>query len=146
MAGKGRTENLKPLNTIDAKEALRIRKLGAEASNKVQKEKKELKKFSELLADTLESEIKSDKIKDLMEENFPNLPKTYKGQFVSSLMRKIKVASILETKDLLKLFEVIRDTVGEKPIDKQKIEQTNANFIITDEKVINKIVDKLKNF
>lgn len=43
----------------------------------------------------------------------------------------------------VRAFEVIRDTIGEKPTD--KIDATNTNIDITDQKVIENVINKIKN-
>lgn len=43
----------------------------------------------------------------------------------------------------VRAFEVIRDTIGEKPTD--KIDATNTNMDITDQKVIEKVINKIKD-
>lgn len=43
----------------------------------------------------------------------------------------------------VRAFEVIRDTIGEKPTD--KIDATNTNIDITDPKVIENVINKIKD-
>ena len=43
----------------------------------------------------------------------------------------------------VKAAEMIRDTIGEKPAE--KVEATNTNINIEDEKVINEVLNKLKD-
>lgn len=43
----------------------------------------------------------------------------------------------------VRAFEVIRDTIGEKPTD--KIDATNTNIHITDQKVIENVINKIKD-
>ena len=43
----------------------------------------------------------------------------------------------------VRAFEVIRDTIGEKPTD--KIDATNTNIDITDQKVIENVINKIKD-
>ena len=42
----------------------------------------------------------------------------------------------------VRAFEVLRDTIGQKPTD--KVEQTSTNININDEKIINNVLDKIK--
>lgn len=43
----------------------------------------------------------------------------------------------------VRAYEVIRDTTGEKPTD--KIDATNTNIDITDQKVIENVINKIKD-
>ncbi len=95
--------NLRPLNTRNQKERKEIAKMGAEASNKKQKEKK-------LLKDSLLLLLETDRGQEMM---------------CTALLERAKTGDT-------KAFEVIRDTIGQKPIDKSefsgKIELPNITI------------------
>ena len=135
------TKGLKKFTKLDRDRSVKAGRKGGKNSQKVQKEKKEQRKFGELLALALSTTIKREKLKKSMEKNFPDLPQNYKGYFISTLMDRLKLAPTLETKDLIKLFETVRNSIGEKPKD-------NFGFnpivnIIVDSKKKKALMDKI---
>ena len=86
-----RKNNLKSLADRPQRERNEIARKGAEASNKVQKEKK-------LLKDSLLLLLETDRGQEMM---------------CTALLERAKTGDT-------KAFEVIRDTIGQKPIDKSE--------------------------
>ena len=107
------TKNLKPLNTRSKEEVKRIASKGGKNSGKSRRLRKTLRE--ELLA------MLSD----------------------GDTQKKISVALIKEATDgnnagsVTKAFEVIRDTIGEKPIDKVMVAEVDQNVINEVEAMVN---------
>lgn len=94
------TENLKPLNTRTKKEQREIAKAGGKASGKARRKKKQLKELLELAL----SQPHEDG-----EDNY------------------YAITAALVTEALsgnTKAFEVIRDTIGQKPTEQQQMNMT----------------------
>lgn len=107
IANKG-IENLKPFETLTEEQQRKIRSKGGKRSAEIKKERKKLKE--ELLL--------------LLSENDNN--------------RKMSLAILKKAlKGNIKAFEIIRDTIGEKP--KEQIESTNIEMSYED--YIKKIED-----
>lgn len=102
-------KNLKPQNKRTKSEQRKIAQKGGIASGK---KRRELKDFKELLKAGLAEEIKTESGK-----------KYTRAQYIA--MRLIKTAE----NGNIKAFEVIRDTIGQKPVDKveSKTEITAGN-------------------
>ena len=83
-------KNLIPQNKRSKKERSRIAKMGAEASNKAQRERKELKESLLMLLDSGNGQ----------------------DNLCTALFEKALTGDV-------KAFEVIRDTIGQKPVEKQ---------------------------
>jgi hypothetical protein len=128
---KGRKENLIPQNQRTKEAQREIARKGAAASNKVQREKRLLK---DTIAMMLEMKA-PDHLKAELGEKLGINVDTIQDLITSGLMGKAMSGDA-------KAFEVLRDTVGQKP--KDEIINTNTNIDITDAKVINKVVEKLK--
>jgi hypothetical protein len=113
---KKREKNLKPLNTRSEKERKEIAKMGADASNKKQKEKK-------LLKDTLLALLETNDGQD---------------QICTALFGRARRGDI-------RAFEVIRDTVGQKPIDKTELTGANGGPIryedLSDEEIDKRLAE-----
>lgn len=108
------TKNLKPQNTRTKDEQRRIATLGGKASGKARRDKK-------MLRDCLEI---------LMEKKYVD-EETGKKLTGAELMSIDLFEKFLKETDLAKkarAFEVIRDTAGQKPVD--KVEQTNTNITV----------------
>lgn len=101
MANK---ENLKPKKTLSPEEA---KKLGAAGGRKSGESKRARKKLKEELELLLEMQAKGDK--------------TYQEQIVMALVKKAQ-------KGDTKAFEVIRDTIGEKPVEKQEVKNVDTDW------------------
>lgn len=111
MAGKkggnpnGNPQNLKPFNTMDADKKKKIQSKGGKASG-VSKRKR--KAFKEALLEALKTEVDDKTIQEIG---------------VESLMVKFMCGD-------LKAFEIVRDTVGEKPTDKQEVKVVDTDWFI----------------
>lgn len=117
-------KNLKKFKKGDVshEEAVRRGSLGGKARAKKIKERKTLKEMLEIL---LDKEITNNK-----------------GETATTL-EAISVSLIKKAMSGdVRAFEVLRDTIGQKPTD--KVEQTNTNININDEKIINNVLDKIK--
>jgi len=128
-----REDNLKPIQKgqLSKEELKKRQKNGGIKSGEVRKEKKLLK---DTIAMMLEMKA-PDHLKVELEDKLGINVDTIQDLITSGLMGKAMSGDA-------KAFEVLRDTVGQKP--KDEIMQTNTNIDITDTKVINKVVDKLK--
>lgn len=129
----GGTDNLKPIQKgeLSKEEAKARGSAGGKKSVEVRKQKK-------LLKDTIEMLLNSAPTPEMVQDcanKFGFNPKDLQEVVTGGLIAKAMSGDA-------KAFEVLRDTIGQKPTD--KVEQVNANIEITDEKVINKVMDKLK--
>lgn len=99
------TENLIPLNKRTKNEQREIAKMGGIKSGEKRRERKLLK----------------DELLFLLETN--------------NNQEKISIALIEKAKSGdVRAFEMIRDTIGEKPLDKQEIKNTTPIIVVADEK------------
>lgn len=108
MAGKrgnpnGNPQNLTPFNTMDAKKKKEIQSKGGHASTKLRRERKA---FREALLEALKT-VKDDK--------------TIQEIGIESLMDKYMSGD-------LKAFEIVRDTIGEKPTEKQEVKVVETDW------------------
>jgi len=107
------TKNLKPMNKLTVEEQKKIARAGGKASGESRRKRKTLR--DELLA------MLSD----------------------GDTQKKISVALIKEATNgnnagsVTKAFEVIRDTIGEKPVDKIMVAEVDQNIINEVEAMIN---------
>ncbi len=117
-------KNLQPIQKgqLSREEAKTRGSKGGKKSGEVRRAKKTMREMLEYL---LEKEITNNK-----------------GEKATTLeaisVRLIKKAM---TGDV-RAFEVVRDTIGQKPTE--KVDATNTNIDITDEKIINSVVNKIK--
>ena len=133
MAKKIMKENLKPCKTTEeAKERGRI---GGINSGKRRKEKKKLKEIAEMLLDMKAP----DNVLEKFQELYPDLDVEGMTNRLAIMQRLILNALAGDNR----AFELLRDQIGEKP--KEIVETTNTNLNITSEKVINSVLDKLKD-
>lgn len=103
-------ENLIPFNELTQEEQKALASKGGKASGKARRKKKELKKLLELLL--------SQKCPDaaLGEDNYEGI--------TAALIMKALAGDV-------KAFEVIRDTIGQKPVETQNINiPSNVNIKI----------------
>ena len=117
-------KNLKKFKKGDVshEEAVRRGSLGGKARAKNIKKRKTLKEMLEIL---LDKEITNNK-----------------GETATTL-EAISVSLIKKAMSGdVRAFEVLRDTIGQKP--KDVIEQTNTNIEVNDPKLINSVIGKLK--
>lgn len=130
--GKIMKENLKPCRTTE--EARERGRKGGINSGKRKKEKKKLKEIAEMLLDMKAP----DDIIARFEQLYPDLDAKEMTNRLAIVQRLILNALAGDNK----AFELLRDQIGEKP--KEEIINTNQNLNITDEKVINNVLKKIK--
>lgn len=130
--GKIMKENLKPCRTTE--EARERGRKGGINSGKRKKEKRKLKEIAEMLLDMKAPE----NIIEKFEELYPDLDAKEMTNRLAIVQRLILNALAGDNK----AFELLRDQIGEKP--KEEIINTNQNLNITDEKVINTVLNKIK--
>ena len=133
MAKKIMKENLKPCRTTE--EAKERGRKGGINSAKRRKEKKKLKEIAEMLLDMKAP----DNVFDKFEELYPDLDTRKMTNRIAIIQRLILNALAGDNK----AFELLRDQIGEKP--KEEVVNTNQNINITDEKVINSVLKKMKD-
>lgn len=103
----GNPQNLTPFNTMDAKKKKEIQSKGGHASTKVRRERKAFKEALLLALKTIATED----------------GQTIQDVGIESLMTKYMCGD-------LKAFEIVRDTVGEKPTDKQEVKIVDTDWFI----------------
>lgn len=138
-----KTKNLKPIQKgeLSKEEAKKRGQKGGIKSGEVRREKRQLK---EILETFLEMDAPP-KMKDKALEIIPELDNerlSLKASLVVTLIEKILNGD-------MKAFELMRDTIGEKPIEKQEITQCENNiqtFSISESECndTEKIIEKLK--
>ena len=131
--GKIMKENLKPCRTTE--EARERGRKGGINSGKRKKEKRKLKEIAEMLLDM--------KAPDDIIAKFEQL---YPGLDAKEMTNRLAIVQRLILNALAgdnKAFELLRDQIGEKP--KEEIVNTNQNINITDEKIINAVLKKVKD-
>ena len=131
--GKIMKENLKPCRTTE--EARERGRKGGINSGKRKKEKRKLKEIAEMLLDMKAP----DDIIAKFEQIYPDLDAKEMTNRLAIVQRLILNALAGDNKS----FELLRDQIGEKP--KEEIINTNKNLNITDEKVINNVLKKIKD-
>jgi hypothetical protein len=131
--GKIMKENLKPCRTTE--EARERGRKGGINSGKRKKEKRKLKEIAEMLLDMKAP----DDIIARFEQLYPDLDAKEMTNRLAIVQRLILNALAGDNK----AFELLRDQIGEKP--KEEIVNTNQNINITDEKVINAVLKKVKD-
>ena len=131
--GKIMKENLKPCRTTE--EARERGRKGGINSGKRKKEKRKLKEIAEMLLDMKAP----DDIIARFEQLYPDLDAKEMTNRLAIVQRLILNALAGDNK----AFELLRDQIGEKP--KEEIVSTNQNINITDEKVINAVLTKVKD-
>lgn len=106
---RGNPENMRPMNTLSVEEQKKICSAGGKASGKARRDKRKLRDCLEVL---LEAKVTDDE--------------TGKKVTGAEAMTKALFQRALAGDD--KAWELFRDTVGQKPID--RVEQTNTNIVI----------------
>lgn len=114
-------ENLKPIRTKN--EAREKGKNGGKKSGEVRRAKKTMKDMLDYL---LKKKIEDKKGKKVKTQEAITL----------ALIKQALSGNV-------KAYEVIRDTIGEKPIE--NVNATNTNINIEDEKVVKEVLNKLKD-
>ena len=131
--GKIMKENLKPCRTTE--EARERGRKGGINSGKRKKEKRKLKEIAEILLDMKAPDVIIAKFEQL----YPDLDAKEMTNRLAIVQRLILNALAGDNK----AFELLRDQIGEKP--KEEIVNTNQNINITDEKIINAVLKKVKD-
>lgn len=101
-------ENLKPIETLSKEEAKKRGSKGGKASVKARRERKAMRKQLEML---LELPLKNEDIKDKIKEL---------GIKENDIDNQMAITTALYQKALTgdtKAYELIRDTIGERPIE-----------------------------
>lgn len=112
-----REKNLKPLNERSPKERKEIATMGAIASNEAQRKKKELK---ECLQALLEMEMKGKN----------GETKSGAEALAAQLFKKALSGDV-------RAFEVLRDTAGQKPVERVQLAEIEPATIEEVEKIFN---------
>ena len=131
--GRPMKENLKPCRTTE--EARERGRKGGINSAKRKKEKKKLKEIAEMLLDMKAP----DDVVAKFEQLYPELDAKKMTNRLAIVQRLILNALAGDNKS----FELLRDQIGEKP--KEEVINTNQNLNITDEKIINSVIKKIKD-
>lgn len=121
MAGKqrGTPENLKSFGTGDIEKERKIHSKGGKAGAETKRRRKAMKEQLKLL---LELPLENPKLK----EQIKNL-----GVNDKDINNQLAVCIALFNQALkgnTKAYELIRDTIGEKPIEKQEIKQVSTEW------------------
>lgn len=134
-------ENLKPIKKgeLTSEEAKKRGSNGGKKSAKVRKQKKLFKEiFIELLSYDIEKFTTNEELLEKLEEINP------------LFAHKIDVKTVISAQVLKKAINgdlaaisMLKAQIGEEPV--QEINQTNQNINITDEKVINAVLKKVKD-
>lgn len=111
---RGNPQNMRPMNTLTVEEQKRITSAGGKASGKARRNKA-------MLRDCLEI---------LLEKKYVDAEtgKKLTGAELLSVDLFEKALAEVDTAKKAKAFEVLRDTSGQKPVE--KVEQTNTNITI----------------
>lgn len=127
--------NEKNLKVPTSEQAREYGRKGGLASAKKKKERKAFKESLEMLLQMPAPEVAINQIRKQM-------PKIKNKDL--NCQNAVLVGMVLAAiKGNVKAAEMIRDTIGEKPAE--KVEATNTNINIEDEKVINEVLNKLKD-
>lgn len=134
-------ENLKPIKKgeLSSEEAKKRGSNGGKKSAKVRKQKKLFKEiFIELLSYDIEKFTTNEELLEKLAEINP------------LFAHKIDVKTVISAQVLKKAINgdlaaisMLKAQIGEEPV--QEINQTNQNINITDEKVINSVLKKMKD-
>lgn len=131
--GRPMKENLRPCRTTE--EARERGRKGGIESGKRKKEKKKLKEIAEMLLDLQAP----DEVKERISTLYPELD-------VNEMTNRLAIIQRLIVNALsgdYKAFELLRDQIGETPV--AEVVNTNQNINITDEKMINSVLKKIKD-
>ena len=101
----GNPQNLTPFNKMDAEKKREIQSKGGKASAKKYRERKA---FREAILDALKGEVDNKMIQDIG---------------IDALLTKFMNGD-------LKAFEIVRDTVGEKPTEKQEVKVVDTDWFV----------------
>ena len=127
-------KNLRPLK-LTHEQAVEYGSRGGKQSVKKKKQRKAFKESLEMLLQMKAPEVAIRQIKNQM-------PKIKDKDL--NCQNAVLIGMVLAAiKGNVKAAEMIRDTIGEKPAE--KVEATNTNINIEDEKVISEVLNKLKD-
>ena len=105
-------QNLKPLSTEKARE---IGAKGGKASVKARRKKKEFRElFEKMLAE---------------DGGVLNGEQVTRKDLITAKAIRLLMAETTDTKDFLRAFEIVRDTIGEKPIEKVMVAEVDQQTI-----------------
>ncbi len=121
-------ENLKPNKTLSRDEAKKLGRKGGIASGKSRRKKKA---FKEMFNSILELDVKDKKLLKYIEDLGVNEEITNKTLLAVTTFKKA-------VKGDMRAFEIIRDTVGEKPKDSIRLTDDRENS------KLDKILDQLE--
>ena len=117
-------ENLKPFDSNQSREEARKNgRKGGKISGEVRRQKKTMREMLDYLLE-----------KELTSKN---------GEKATTLEAMMTAMIKQGLNGNVKAVEFIRDTTGQKPTE--KVEATNANITVTDEKTIESVMNKLKD-
>lgn len=115
MAGK---DNLKPFRTVE--EARINGTKGGIASGEARKKKKQLKELAEVI---LDNKIKNEAVIEDMKDKFPELNVEDVTYGLMLLLKQYEKAKDGDAK----AFELLRDTSGQRPVEKQEVTNLDNN-------------------
>ena len=107
-------ENLRPFDTLSEEEQRAIRQKGGIASGKARKKKKQLKDLANII---LDNNIRDEQVVKNMQEKFPELNMDDITYGLILLLKQYEKAKDGDAK----AFELLRDTSGQKPVEKQEV-------------------------
>lgn len=117
--GRGKKENLKPFNKLTVEEQRKIASMGGKKSVEVKNQKR-------LLKDTIKMMLALQPTPQMVNEcaeKFGFNPEDLQDVITGGLITKAMAGDS-------KAFEVLRDTVGEKPIDIQEVTHKGSGLTI----------------
>ena len=132
------SENLKPMNKRTKSERREIAKKGGEKSGKKRRERKELRELFDVFLNMDAPQKMKNKVQEILPE-LTNDRLSLKAGLVICMIEKIMAGDT-------KAFEVMRDTIGEKPVDKQlTVEGTKEDLkTINDKERIQAEIEKTR--
>ena len=110
---RGNSKNMRPLNTLSKEEQRKIQSKGGKRSGEVRRARKTMKE--ELLAILSDGKTQNNIVMALVKE----------------------ALSGNNSGSVTKAFEVIRDTIGEKPVEKVVVAEVDQSIIDEVEKMVN---------
>lgn len=130
-------KNLKPFNKRTEREQREIAKKGGKKSGEIRRDKKKIK---ETLKELLNLEA-PENLKEKLFEKFPNLKNKKINLQTAMSLSLIINATNTNSNNSISAFIALRDTIGEKPID--KLDNINPSVVINN-KMSFKDLQKLK--
>jgi hypothetical protein len=102
-----------------------IAKKGGKASGKARREKR---LFKDLMSEVLQQKP-TEYIERQISQIFPEIDKELMTNKLGMVANLYKTALDTDSKQSVKAFEVIRDTIGEKPVEKVEVDDKRINLI-----------------